>query len=236
MPIFWTLCYEVQFYTLFVGLLVLQQATERRLSPETHAGIVWAVLTALFVASIVLRYSGTELFAPGLALQRWFQFFLGILTWWVVSRRVPVVTILLAYATIGVGMAIYHTRADAWQALPIIVSAFIVIVGRRNALDRVLSNRPLQFLGVISYSLYLLHGPIAERWISLLERVMGKGFGIGWAWVAFASAGVISVVVASLAWRFIESPTMRLSRQIRLPSRRDVRLREVVPVDAPATA
>ena len=217
LSVFWTLTFEIQFYLLFVGLLVLWKKSEGFAPDSVRRGGAVAILCALFASSIVLRYSEWHLVVPGIALLRWFQFFLGVLTWWVVSERAPLWNLLLAYGAVLIGLVVYH--ATPLQTLPLFVSAFIVVVARRNAFDRVLSARPLQFLGTISYSLYLLHGPIAERWISLFERLLGASFGIGWAWIAFVTATAITVTFSWLAWRFVEAPTMRLSKRVRLPTR-----------------
>jgi len=218
LPVFWTLCYEIQFYLMFVGLLVVWGTTESRLSVklrERAATLGWA---ALFAVSLCVNHGWIELPIHGLALERWFQFFLGVLTWWVMSRRVSWKAIAVAY--VAIAASIVAARDTPIQLLPVVVSAFILAVNHRHALGSVLGGRVLQFLGKISYSLYVFHRPIAERWIVLLESLLGPRFDIAWAWVAFITALAIALVVSELAWRFIEAPTMRLSKRIRLPSKR----------------
>lgn len=216
-PVFWTLCYEIQFYLLLITLLVIWQKA-RGVVPARALRIGSTfVLVALFAISLVLRYSGRHLPVHGIALERWFQFFLGALTYWVVSRKLG--PSYLVGAWISIVGALIVSRAGVTQLLPVVVSVGIFLLGRRDLLDAVLTNRPLQFLGRISYSLYLIHGPIGWRWIALLERVLGPRFGLVWAWAAFASACAITIGASALMWRLIESPTMRLSKRIRLPSR-----------------
>lgn len=214
LEIFWTLCFEIQFYLLFVSLLVVWQKLRLRVPSELLTTLAWIVLTGLFVLSLSLRFSSLHAPIPGLALLRWFQFFLGVLTWWVVAGSVSPRLLGAAWgATLG-GIVVWDA---AWvQILPILVSAFIFLVGRAGRLDTLLSNGPLQFFGQISYSLYLFHGPVGERWISLLQHLVGESFGIGWACFAFVSALGISVVTSTIAWKLIEVPTMRLSKRIRL--------------------
>lgn len=215
LAVFWTLTFEIQFYLFFVGLLVAWKRWHGLIPLSSRRYVVATALAALFVISLVLRFSTWHLPIPGVALLRWFQFFLGVLTWWALSHRTSVVPLIAAYCGIGGALIVYH--ASPLQLLPVVVSAFILTVGSCQALDRVLSNRPIQFLGAISYSLYLLHGPVAERWVALLERVIGSRFGVAWGWLAFVTGAAIAIGVAALAWRFIEAPTMRLSRRIRLP-------------------
>jgi peptidoglycan/LPS O-acetylase OafA/YrhL len=216
-PVFWTLCYEIQFYLLLITLLVIWKKARAVMPPRAWrtAGIL--VLAGLFAISLVLRYSGRHLPIHGIALERWFQFFLGALTYWVLSKRIGVSYLVVAYASIVAALVAY--RADAAQLLPVVVSAGLLVLGRRGLLDSVFASRPLQFMGRISYSFYLIHSPIGWRWISLLERAMGPRFGLVWAWAAFASACAITIGASAVMWRLIESPTMRLSKRIRLPSR-----------------
>jgi peptidoglycan/LPS O-acetylase OafA/YrhL len=217
LPVFWTLCYEIQFYLVLISLLVVWHKT-RHLLPErgTRLGAI-GLLAVLFASSLFVRYSGTHLPVRGLALERWFQFFLGALTYWVVSRRVAASYLAVAYGAIVATLIGY--RAEVAQLLPVIISVGILLLGRRDLLDTVFNNRPLQFLGRISYSFYLIHDPIGWRWISLLERVAGGTFGLVWAWGAFFSALLLTVGASALMWRLIESPTMRVSKRIRLPAR-----------------
>jgi peptidoglycan/LPS O-acetylase OafA/YrhL len=216
-PVFWTLCYEIQFYLLLITLLVIWQKASALASPRSRRSASILVLAALFAISLVLRYSGRHLPVHGLALERWFQFFLGVLTYWVVSRKLAASYLGVAYVSIVAALIL--SRAGPLQLLPVVVSAGILLLGRRDLLDSVFANRPLQFMGRISYSFYLIHGPIGWRWISLLERVVGPRFGLAWAWIAFASASAVSIGASALMWWLVESPTMRLSKRIRLPSR-----------------
>jgi peptidoglycan/LPS O-acetylase OafA/YrhL len=216
--VFWSLCYEIQFYLLFITLLVLWQRARGFEFPRVRRGAAIVVLSGLFAISLVLRYSGHHLPVPGVALERWFQFFLGVLTYWVISKRVAPSYLGLAYILYVAAMAAYHVNVT--ELLSLVVSLSVLLLGRRDLLDSVFASRPLQFMGRISYSFYLIHVPIGWRWISLLERVKGSGFGLGWAWIAFASACGITIGASTLMWWLIELPTTRLSKRIRLPSRR----------------
>jgi len=75
-PIFWTLCYEVQFYVFIITLLVGGRMLRLQIATRQ---IYWASVFALgilFVVSVFARY---DLFNfrihQGVAINRWFQFF-----------------------------------------------------------------------------------------------------------------------------------------------------------------
>lgn len=217
LSIFWTLCFEIQFYLMFIGLLVLWEPLRQRLSPDAGKALSTIGLAALFVVSVLMQGGVVRFPIHGLALQRWFEFFLGVLTWWAVSDGISILVVAAAYLAIGASVMFLHF--EAWTLLPVVVSAFILGVAKARKLETMLNGATLQFLGKISYSLYLIHGPVGERCVSLIERLAGNSFGVGWAIIAFASASAVSLAAATLLWRLVEVPTMRLSKRVRLESR-----------------
>ena len=93
-----------------------------------------------------------------------------------------------------------------WNALmPCMGAALIIQAGsdsadavRRPWVNRCLSMRPLVWVGLISYSLYLVHWPIAAffQYLTLREPTLAEG-GLMMA---------ASIVLAWLSWRFVEQP------------------------------
>ncbi len=61
---------------------------------------------------------------------------------------------------------------------------------------RCLSWRPVVFIGVISYGIYLWHGP--------LMRIVQNAAETGRAWRLLAA--LIAIAVAALSYRFVEAP------------------------------
>jgi len=71
----------------------------------------------------------------------------------------------------------------------------------------VLSNRVLAWLGVLSYSIYLLHQPLLYFSVGMARRLF-PGM-TGWSASAvlwFAVITAVCVGLASLTYRFIERP------------------------------
>jgi peptidoglycan/LPS O-acetylase OafA/YrhL len=118
-------------------------------------------------------------------------------------------------------MAVFLVSASAslMQLLPIGVSAWIVFEARHVTWGRLLSSRPIQFLGAISYSLYLYHASVGWRFISLMQRLIPGTWSSGTAIAAFMAGITVSILFSTLMWRFIERPFLRLSQKIRMPLR-----------------
>jgi peptidoglycan/LPS O-acetylase OafA/YrhL len=76
----------------------------------------------------------------------------------------------------------------------------------------------LQWLGQISYGLYLYHFPIL-----LISLDIARGLGLTGKLYAFRILAIlITVPIAGLSWRFIERPLLELKRRysyIRVPVR-----------------
>lgn len=86
---------------------------------------------------------------------------------------------------------------------PCIGAALIIAAGTQSATQagRILSVRPLVFIGLISYSLYLWHWPVFSFWHLLMWRAPEIGES-----VALIAA---SILLATATWRYIETPFRR---------------------------
>lgn len=85
--------------------------------------------------------------------------------------------------------------------MPVIGAALIILSGSGGgtyAAQKILSARPLVFIGLISYSLYLWHWPLVALWKYLTFR----------PWNLVDSLGIIaaSFVLSILSWKYIEQP------------------------------
>lgn len=82
-------------------------------------------------------------------------------------------------------------------ALPVFGSVCIIFAAQQTLVGKLLSLKPVVFIGLISYSLYLWHWPLIvffRNW-NLLMDSSGR-------WLVVA----VSLVIATLSWRFIERP------------------------------
>jgi peptidoglycan/LPS O-acetylase OafA/YrhL len=78
-----------------------------------------------------------------------------------------------------------------------------------------LGSRPFQFLGGISYGLYLAHDPVIQLMLPV-QRHFGLTSTTG-AFCMLPVVYVLSIALAYLIRRFIEVPSIRLSHKLKPP-------------------
>ena len=229
MPNFWTLCYEFQFYLVLVGTLVLGRALGRRLGARAGSWTVIAIFGALFIASVAVHNGWISGIHRGLALDRWFEFFTGALAWWVVAGVVRMPLLAAAWLT-SIGVA---TRPDMpiESTLVVAVSVICMLSATRPKFDRMFAWGPLQFLGAISYSLYLYHPTVGWRVVSLAQRYLGATLPPAWGVLTWLAAVGAAIATSVLMWRLVERPSQSLARRVKLPRRQ-----RAEPVDASFSA
>jgi peptidoglycan/LPS O-acetylase OafA/YrhL len=216
--VFWTLCFEIQFYLGLIVLLVLHRRIGEVLGQTVARPLAVAALAGLFLYSVLVRYNGFGLEAPrGFAIIRWFQFFMGVCVWWVVSRKIPWYALVATWmVTLGVVLV---QDAPAYELLGIAVSALLWWRYRRDRMTSWLSSRPVQFLGAISYSLYLFHATVGWRFVRLSGLISGRDLARPFVWLLFGVAVAVCIAVSWIAWALVERPALRFSRRFSLTPR-----------------
>lgn len=200
----WSLAVEEQFYVLFPILLVSLYAlgSWRRKT---------LILATLFVASLAFSVFISALDSNAnffLLPSRAWELLLGALAWLLRPKLESISKTMANWGSfLGLGALIlaYATFDDSMglpgiaSLVPTLGSAVILLVGDRAGFIRsALTLRPLIFLGLISYSLYLWHQPVLTiqdalsiGGVSNLERV---------------TAVLLALVLATLTWKFVETP------------------------------
>jgi peptidoglycan/LPS O-acetylase OafA/YrhL len=197
----WSIAVEEQFYLVFPALLLLIGTRSK------HRLLV--AVAAIFVASLACSIWSVH-HAPTagyyLLPSRMWELMLGaLLAIGAVAvpdiRRMPGLASAAGLALIGYAMFRF-THATPFPGaaalVPCIGTALIIAAGETSPLNRTLSLRPIVFVGLISYSLYLWHWPVYVFARAALFR----------APTAAETAGLVtlSFTLAILSWRYIERP------------------------------
>lgn len=194
---YWTLCFEIQFYLSLVLLIWLAQRTGRSVKDLRFQLFVFATL------AVSLLFSAHALPIPrGLMLGYWWNFALGALAWWVVANGAP--WLLLAAAAV-----LTITLPSAEHITGALVAVALFGAAEMDAMGKWLADPITQFLGRISYSLYLFHPLTGWEAQAFAARYMGK-------WSAFSVGMIVSIASAWVIYRLIERPAIALSRRVPL--------------------
>lgn len=207
--VFWTLCLEIQFYLVLVLLLAMVQRIARAAPGRAvaSAALIFGAPLALSIAQLAAGEPSHVWF-----FGYWHLFFLGALTCWTLLGWTPpwawggVWSLVLTAGLAGVG---------AEAAVGPATAALIAGAGWLGRLSTWLGGAAFQYLGRISYSLYLLHVPVGGT-LALIGWTRVGPATIGGA-VLWMLAGLgASLVAADLFHRAVERPSIALARRIKV--------------------
>lgn len=214
----WSLAIETQFYLIYpLILLGIYKLAKSRGEGRAKRGLLFAGVTLLLaLISVILMivlfdpqqdasrvYYGTDTRAFSLL----FGALLAILwDYRMVPRRlsasVNMVLGSVSFAVLLVMTIAINGSSNFWyrggQFVGTILTVLVIyaVSGRKTLLSRFLSNPVLKWIGDRSYSIYLWHYPII--------LLISKGIKASW-WITLIEI-VLSVVLAELSYRFIETP------------------------------
>lgn len=188
----WTLGIEFQFYLLLALLFPILAAGTARFLPFAVVALAGSVLAVDrgIVGRAITEEPWILAWAP--------CFLMGIAAWRFKTRPGSVwefaaIVLLSAAAGLAVGR---------WEGVAAALAATLLVALASFTLPRALSA----FAG-ITYSLYLVHGPVGTRVVRAAAGVLGHAPVM--EGVALAAGAVASIVAAILFWRVVEAPALR---------------------------
>jgi peptidoglycan/LPS O-acetylase OafA/YrhL len=201
----WSLAVEEQYYVIFP--IVMMLLADRLKYWRTVLAVLFCI--SLGVSIVELRHDATGAFY--LPWSRMWELLIGALLSleWFPAPKTPMVRHalgLIGLALILGTILLYSptTPFPGLAALPPCLGATLILYANtegQTLVGRILSAKPLVWVGLISYSLYLWHWPLLAfghyylmRPFTPLEQAL-----------LFASA----LLLADLSWRFVEWPFRR---------------------------
>ncbi len=202
----WSLAVEEQFYLFFPPLMILLARYSRRWMATVFLVIFAASLGLSVWTASAAPQAGFYLFPS-----RMWELLVGAL---IAVGAFPLVSHRLtnnAFAASGLAMivcaVVLYTRdmpfPGAAALLPCLGAGLVIYAGAAGnpAINRILSTRPMVFVGLISYSLYLWHWPLYVFGKYHFQRELMPLETIGLIAASFA--------IAMLSWRYVEQPFRR---------------------------
>ena len=215
---YWTLCYEEQFYAV-MGLLLL--LAPRRFFSGTILVTIVTAIAAIVGPRIGLDIRGFFFSGP------WLMFAAGIAVYYHINYASPWQKSILSVMLL-LGMCVPFAYPSELMAVDknylqqsFCASVFALIVLLLHPVDGAISRakwmQPLMWLGMISYSLYLVHMPVIQ-FVSGLGAAGGVQIGQWSPFLSIPFYAAISIPIAYLFHRWVEVRFMNFVSRSPVPS------------------
>lgn len=214
----WSLSVEEQFYFVLPAILfsVAKFTSILKINLKKYLSIL---LICIFFASIIwteycLNQENLKKLAFYDSFSRASEFlvgvFLAVFNLKITKKYLAEVASTLGFMILIASLYLIHpqTRFPGWWALlPCLGTALIIssAAEKTTFIGKFLSLKPVVFIGVISYSLYLYHWPIMAIVRYTNSQIFFTPVQIFWIFA-------VSVILAILSWRFVELPFRKPSQ------------------------
>ena len=214
---FWSLAVEEQFYFVFPTLFLLVAILARRVSLAVKLGIVLVLITAGSYVWCILQTSSNGTAAYFSPFTRAWELSLGCLVAVVAPYSARLVSARLAALLSWGGLVVIVVSSFAFNKsttfpgaidmIPVGATALTIWAGTqapRFGAESLLKVPPFQWLGLISYSLYLIHWPILTIYAE--DRSRAPSVSTNLLLVA------VAIVLSTVSYFVIERPIRHARR------------------------
>ncbi|MBP2557411.1 peptidoglycan/LPS O-acetylase OafA/YrhL [Neorhizobium galegae] len=194
--VYWTLCLEIQFYLVYALLMSM-------------SGFRTLLVVAACIISLFWPLGFGPDVWPGLFLPLWYGFLLGVMAYWA-WRQPKLAPFFGAYAGVILLAGVLWGNAFGVVCSAAALGIFGAAVSGR--IGSGLNWRWLQFLGLISYSLYLTHNLVIGAVFRVAAMAGARSPLEALIWWVVSLLGCVAF--AAIFWLLIERPSMELSKRL----------------------
>lgn len=210
--IYWTLCLEVQLYLFYIlSLWFAQKLAKITVSASfVHSTII----LCMGVFSLLVDYQLIKIPLTGLFISSWHYFLMGVLVCNAIRKLSSANVVLFIWLALEIAFQ-SNVFVKAYSIAGIISCAAIYVLWRRDLLNTFLTSAPFQFLGKISYTLYLLHPDIGWKVISVGKSLLNNDVTPIMAGLLFILGIGVSILSAYILHLLVEKPTLKLCNKLK---------------------
>ena len=168
---------------------------------------------ALFIVSLGLHFGEVsksfEGWSPkGLFLPYWYSFFIGTAVCWALLGQLSDRVLAVLFGFMALSLAF---EFDEQMFTCLLTAGTIYFVGRNGGLEEWTLSSFIQYLGKISFSLYLVHWLVGSNCIQFFTKRMGEMTMTKFSLI-YCFSLTLSIVAAQFFYQWIEAPCLRWSR------------------------
>lgn len=211
--VYWTLCLEIQLYLYYIISLWIAQRMVVRY-PEKMYGVHLILICVTGIVSLLLDHKVFVLKIPGLFLPYWHYFFLGVLASNIAQKKPHASLIFLIWIVTEI-FFLLNSKPNAFVIGGLVCSLLIYAVLFQNNLSKLLAGKTLQYLGGISYTLYLIHPDIGWKIISVAKLLLKSHMSPLLGGIVFLMGLAGSIVAAHILHVLVERPSLKLCSRLK---------------------
>lgn len=210
--VFWTLCYEMQFYLIFsIFIYFVSQRNSGAISyflivfVMTFPSLLWLV----FIPNDSLIYSFVHRHL--IFIYYWYAFCSGVLVGWFSQSKRPFQSYLILFYVFLIVFGYFN--GDMFALAAGLTSFIIHLAIKYNKMNEWLNQRPLQLLGMVSYSLYLTHNNIIGLFGRLFRLIFERSVIYDFLFVILSL--IVCIFGAFVMYWLVEIPAIKFSKKIK---------------------